>query len=153
MKSPLTYRAVSRRSLLPAILVATLLGGCDRYIFTVNEQPVYKPPTLFTDYRIVDAALRGCVEQTIADQKISRAGDLTHLICTHAEIGNLEGLEIFSALANLNLADNDLNGIQPLLMLPNLATVDLSNNDHLDCKDAKTLADQVDSVRLPKHCG
>lgn len=140
------------RWLVPVIVLASGLNGCDRYIFTVNEQPVHNPPTLFSGYEIVDPALRECVAQTIADQRISRSSELTRLICTHAEIANVLGLEIFSALAEVDLSDNNLQGIEPLLMLSNLTTVDLDDNVHLDCKDAATLASQVKSVHLPKHC-
>lgn len=152
MKSLRILRTERLRALTVSALITLAIAGCDRYIFTINEQPVHTPAVLFTDYQITDEALRGCVEQTILDLKIHHAGELTRLVCTHAQITNLAGLETFVALSELNLTDNDIQSVQPLVVLTNLSAVDLSANPHLDCRGAQTLAGQVGSLKLPPHC-
>jgi len=152
MKSLRIPRTERLRALSVSTLIALAIAGCDRYMFTINEQPVHTPAVLFTGYQITDEALRGCVEQTIRDLKIHHAGELTRLVCTHAQINHLAGLETFVALSELNLTDNDIQSVQPLLVLTNLSTVDLSANPNLDCGGTHTLAGQVGSLKLPPHC-
>ncbi|MEZ5528511.1 MAG: hypothetical protein R3E57_00990 [Porticoccaceae bacterium] len=136
-----------------AMLSTSLLAGCENYTYTLNEQPVFTPPSLFTDYQVSDRGLANCLNQAIQDQKVSKARDLTLLNCSSAGITNLQGLEIFTGLTHVNLGDNDLREIQPLLYLPQLNTVLLTGNTQLSCKDAKLLAKQVrGEIRLPDHC-
>lgn len=161
------------RWLLPATFLA--LGGCAGYTFNVNDNPVYNPPTLFSDYRIEDEALNACVEQAINDQKITLAGQLRQLNCSSAEIKTLSGLSRFTGLEALSLNGNrianleTLNGLSrleilqirnnrvsstaPLRSLERLKEVDLRGNDALECGAAQELAQKVDGkVRLPGHC-
>lgn len=136
-----------------AMLSAVLLAGCENYTYTLNEQPVFTPPSLFTDYQVADRGLANCLNQAIQDQKATKARDLTLLNCSSAGITNLQGVEIFTGLTHVNLADNDLREIQPLLYLPQLDTVLLTGNNQLRCEDAKLLAKQVrGEIRLPDHC-
>lgn len=161
------------RWLLPATVVA--LGGCAGYTFNVNDNPVYNPPTLFSDYRLEDAALNECVEQAIADQRITLAGQLTQLNCSSAEIKTLAGLSRFNGLEALSLRgnqissvdalkglsqleildirDNRLSSTAPLRSLERLKDLDLRGNDSLECGEAQRLAEEIgDKVRLPGHC-
>lgn len=143
---------MQRSTLVAALLLIPILTSCRNYLFTVNEREVYTPPKVFTDYTIADGALRSCIAQTLTDLNITRPGQLTRLVCTHANIGDLAGLEIFSTLAQLNLAHNRLTDIKPLLYLNNLASVDLSENPGLICSDALLLKEHVTQLTLPAHC-
>jgi Leucine-rich repeat (LRR) protein len=129
-----------------------LLAGCNRYEITLNDQPIHTPPHLFTDYRIEDPALRDCVAQTIYDNRITAGSQLTRLVCTHAGIADLRGLEIFGALEILNLADNNLTGVEPLLSLPSLTQLDLNANPGLNCSAGATLTARGIVVVLPEQC-
>jgi len=130
-----------------------VLNGCEGYLYTFNEQPVFDPPTLFTDYNIPDPALKACVAQAILDQNVTRANLLTNLNCSSAGIAELKGLEIFTGLTHINLDQNNLVEIKPLLFLPYPQLIDLEGNDQLFCADGQLLAKQVsDSVQLPSHC-
>ena len=134
-------------------LTVCLLAGCEGYIYTLNEQPVFDPPKLFTDYNIPDPALKACIDQAIFDQKATSANQLTHLNCSSGGITELKGLEIFTGLTHINLNQNSLVEIKPLLFLPHPQLINLEGNDQLFCTDGQILAKQVsDSIKLPSHC-
>lgn len=159
--------------LLPALLLLTT--GCADYSISVNEQPMYNPPVLFTDFQLADAALETCVQQTIEDQQVTRAGELTRLNCSSAGIESLEGLSRFAGLKAVNLDDNGIADIspletlsrlevlqlknnrissaEPLLALLQMRELDLRGNEALKCGDARQLTEQSEAeVRLPEHC-
>lgn len=149
----LVHSFMKKTVLSLAMLSAILLVGCENYTYTLNEQPVFTPPSLFTDYQVSDRGLANCLNQAIQDQKAIKAQDLTLLNCSSAGIANLQGLELFTGLTHVNLGDNNLREIQPLLYLPQLDTVVLTGNNQLRCEDAKLLAKQVSGeIRLPDHC-
>jgi hypothetical protein len=129
-----------------------IAAGCSRYEVTLNDQPLHSLPRLFTGYRIDDPALRDCVAQTIRDNKIAAGHDLTRLLCTHAGIVDLRGLEIFGSLEILNLTDNNITTIAPLLSLPSLAQLDLSANPGLNCTEGGALTTRGVVVVLPAQC-
>lgn len=158
------------------LLSATaLLSACAGYAFNINDNPIYNPPSLFSDFRLEDRALDDCVQQTIEDRRVTRAADLTQLNCSSAGITSLEGLETFTGLKAISLAsneletveelqkltrlelvylrDNPLRSVEPLLTLLRLKEVDLRGNEALACGDARQLADNIEgTARLPKHC-
>ena len=151
MNLPTTF--VSMCKLLSLAALGLSITACERYIWTVNEQPVFEPPALFKHYEISDPALAQCVEQVITDQKITQASDLTNLSCTHAGVNSVDGLAIFSGLKILDLSGNNLNEIKPLLFLPYLDTVNLKQNEALACADAEILGKQLTGeLTLPQHC-
>lgn len=143
------------KNLAPLALTLTtiLVVGCENYTYTFNEQPVFTPPGLFTEYDVSDQGLAGCLNQAILDQKASKARDLIQLNCSNAGITDLSGLEIFTGLTQVNLGNNLISSIKPLLFLPHLNTVLLGGNEKLDCRDGKQLVDQASgTVSLPTHC-
>lgn len=141
---------------LNGLLIILLSTACG-YSVSVNDRVVYTPPSLFTDYQIADQFLAKCVEQTILDNTVHHAAGLTRLNCSSAGIQSLKGLEVFSAIEEINLAQNKLRTIQELAQLPRLQVVvlrdnqledvapllallqlrvlDLSENDTLPCTD------------------
>lgn len=160
-------------------LVTSLVStGCKNYSVSVNENVVYTPPSIFKDYQLADAQLRGCVEQTIIDLQITRAEDLTRLNCSNAGIKSLAGLDKFFALTELNLADNQLADISeigqlgrlekvvltnnniknpaPLLHLLHLTQLHVDNNSQMTCKDLQQLQQNLKNQKLdlilPKQC-
>ncbi len=136
-----------------AIFSAVLLTGCENYTYTFNEQPVFEQPSLFTDYKIPDKGLSNCLKQAILDQKAHKASEVLQLNCSNAGISTLAGLEIFTGLTRINLDNNSLTEIKPLLFLGHLKTVLLSGNNKLSCVDGRLLAEQTDGdVTLPEHC-
>lgn len=116
-----------RARLLATVGLTALLTACG-YAVSVNERVVYTPPTLFTDYRLDDRVLHTCVEQSIIDQGVSEAAALRRLDCSHAGIRSLAGIEIFTGIEELNLAENELKDVAPLASLSRLKLVLLNKN-------------------------
>jgi len=161
-----------------SILLSTAISSCKTYSISVNNNLVYTPPPLFKDFAIEDTHLRECVEQTIIDNHITNAFELTQLNCSHAGIRSLSGLETFSSIATLNLADNNIQSIaaltnmsqlrililreneltsaEPTLHLLQLQELDIAANDKLACNDIKQLQANSDKVNfkitLPEQC-
>ncbi|MDG1165117.1 MAG: leucine-rich repeat domain-containing protein [Porticoccaceae bacterium] len=130
---------MKKNLLLVTGLTVLILSGCDRYPVTLNDRELYRPAALFSDYQLLDISLKACVQQTINDQKIVRAEQLTVLVCTYAGIETLTGLGRFTQLETINLANNSLGNIKPLLFFGQLKQVDLTGNPDLDCKDVESL--------------
>lgn len=154
-------------------LLAALAAGCSDFDFKVNERVVYSPKPLFSEFDISDQALRSCVEQAIADNRVTSAAQLQQLVCTSGGIEKLDGLAIFTGLSRLQLsgnrirnlgelsalsilqvlelADNDIVDPVPLYDLPALQQLDLAGNPGLQCPSRSAFA-TVEKLRLPAHC-
>ncbi|MCT2531082.1 protein phosphatase 1 regulatory subunit 42 [SAR92 clade bacterium H921] len=138
--------------LLWLITLLTVVS-CDRYQVTFNERQIYTPPSLFTNYQIADPNLRNCVAQAISDQRIEHGEDLLQLNCSYAGITNLSGLKRFSKLETINLFNNQLTDIKPLMFLGSLKRLDLRENPALPCKDLLSLEELLTADLLrPKTC-
>ena len=151
-----------------ALLIATTLIGCKTYSVSVNDNVVYTPLPLFKEFTIADSHLGACIEQTIIDNKITKASELKQLNCSNAGITTLAGLETFSSIEELNLAENaitsaspltklgmlqvlilrknNLTSAEPLLQLLHLRELDISENEKLGCGDIKQML-----ANFPKH--
>ena len=156
-----------------AALSLALLSACENYDYTVNERVVYTTRPLLVDFEVADAALRDCLEQTIADRGISTVSQLTELNCSNAGIADLAGLGQFRGLLYLRLSANavrnlvELESLQalqelylddnrvvdpvPLYRLSELRFVDLSKNPDLQCPEKPGLL-RAETVVLPRHC-
>jgi hypothetical protein len=160
------------------LLLISLIAGCKSYSVSVNNNIVYTPAPLFKDFTIDDIHLRNCVQQTIADNKITKAEDLKQLNCSHAGINSLAGLEKFYNIEQLNLAENALQSIvplstfsqlkmlilrknnltsaEPLLHMLALRELDISENAKLACSDLKQFAANFHQgdlkLVLPEQC-
>jgi Leucine-rich repeat (LRR) protein len=162
------------RSFCALLLPATLaLTACANYDVTVNDTLVYGPGRLFTGYQVEDPALQTCLEQTIKDQNVTAAAQLTALNCSRAGIESLAGLEAFNGLVELRLSGNRirnlvvLGGLQqlqvlalddnrivdpvPLYSLPALRWLDLEHNPALQCP-RRPQWQALQHYRPPQHC-
>lgn len=155
-----------------------LLSGCSHYDVSINDNVVYTPKPLLRDYQVSDPNLARCIEQTVSDERITRAVDLTRLRCTHAGIESLEGIATFYALIQLDLGDNAIADIkpleklgrlevallgnnqivsaEPLLRLIKLVELDLEGNPIADCRDVTQLnaavKDNQGMLLAPQSC-
>ena len=128
------------------------LAACSDYEVKFNDRPLYTPAPLFTDYRLADAALETCIEQTVRDKRITSAEDLNLLVCTSAGIATLEGLGTFAELKQLNLAHNIITEVTALSKLAQLRRLDLSDNAITDLEPLMTLA-HLEWVNLEENEG
>lgn len=157
------------------IFYLLLLTACGQYSFTLNENLIYSPPDLFSDFQLDDKALQACLQQTIQDQQITAADQIRKVNCSNAGIATLNGLEQFQAIEQLNLDNNAISDTGTLARLKSLHTLYLTNNQvsdtsplftietlkvlHIDenplinCKELKELARKWEGVvESPAHC-
>ncbi len=126
--------------MLITILSLLCLAACERYQVTVNDLEVYSPPQLFNDYQISDPALDRCIRQTIFDQQIIAADQLTMINCSHAGIQSVSGITRFTKIQTIDLAHNELIDIKPLMFFGELRQINLSGNQNLLCSDLQALS-------------
>ena len=119
--------------------ILTSCSGYGSYQLTFNNQPVYTPPTIYNDFKVADQALQNCLTQTIIDQQITDIRNLRLLNCSYAGIENLDGLTHFKWLETINLSDNKISDIKPLMFLGQLQKVNLKGNNSLHCNDLDAL--------------
>lgn len=144
--------SMRKRLILLSILIA-LLASCSGYELTFNNQSIYSPPTLYTDYVVEDAALQNCLMQTIMDQNIVDAKDLRSLNCSYAGIENLSGLIHFKWLETINFSSNNIKDIKPLMFLGQLQDINLEGNNLLSCQDIFALEKLINNrLVAPDHC-
>lgn len=133
---------ISKNKMLLATLCFCILTSCSgygSYQLTFNNQPVYTPPTIYNDFKVADQALQNCLTQTIIDQQITDIRNLRLLNCSYAGIENLDGLTHFKWLETINLSDNEISDIKPLMFLGQLQKVNLKGNNSLHCNDLDAL--------------
>lgn len=159
-----------------AAALLTGLSACSRYQVTLNEAVVHTPAPLLTNFNTEDPRLRTCLDQMIKDGKVTAFTQLTQLICSHAGVTSLKGIEAFPNLQRVNLEHNQLTTLQPLqhlsqlqvlkvnnnrltqvpelLTLPKLKDINLENNPTLPCDDLRQLVQHNPdiSVQLPQQC-
>lgn len=157
---------------------AACLTACSSYDVTINDQVVYTPPPLYSDFSIADPALSECLKSTIRERQIVKAGQLSELLCPAGNISSLEGITQFPNITKLGLGNNklkDLAGVQVLTQLQHLDAsgnnlteltelnglkklryVDLRRNNALVCtsidRDAIMTASDNLKLELPQHC-
>ena len=142
-----------RLKVLLAVATVFLLAACSRYSVSVNDREVYAPETLFTNYQLADGALGACVDQHLRTLQANSADDLAVLNCSNAGIRSVEGLEVFSRIEQLSLADNELVEIDSLLQLIHVEYLDLRGNSGLECEVGSQLQQVINgTVLLPQHC-
>jgi hypothetical protein len=132
-----------------------LLNACSGYSVTLNERPVRTPVSKVDLEQVADLNLRNCIEQTLSDKRISDPAQLTTLVCTHAGVERLPGLEQFQNLQRIDLSNNELARVRELFDLPRLVYVNLEGNPGLFCAHVKTLTglprEDLEVVQ-PAHC-
>ncbi|MFK7975091.1 MAG: leucine-rich repeat domain-containing protein [Halioglobus sp.] len=112
-----------------ALAIAIVLGGCQGVDVVFNETVFYTSTDLFTDYKIPDSGLSGCVERAILEQRMTAPEQLRRLHCIEAGVTSLEGLDQF----------------------PKLERLDLTGNYDLPCNEASRLT-TVTTLILPEQC-
>ena len=85
-----------------------LLGACESYDFSVNENVVYSPAPLFSDFEAADNTLQKCLVDAVAGGKITQANQLKTLNCSQAGVTNLAGIETFTGISRLKLSSNSI---------------------------------------------
>lgn len=158
---------------LTAFFITLLaLFACSDYSLIINDQRVYDPPGIFTNFRVSDMGLQRCIDQTIKEGSLTATKQVLKLQCPQKDISSLEGIELFNELRilglegnklksidnlqaleqleQLNLADNQLVDVAVLHRLTQLQYLNLGGNNELDCSQLKAI--NTDKMILPEHC-
>lgn len=169
----LNWQSITRVCSLALFCIS--LSSCSKYQMTVNEAVVYTPPTVITGFETEDPRLKDCLDQMIKDGQFTDLSEVTQLICSHAGLTSLEGIQTFYNLKQVNLGHNQITDLTPikflskleilllndnqisqapeLLNLPKLKQVQLDNNPELECGDIQQLQRVADAdLTLPKQC-
>lgn len=120
----------------------------------MNDRNVYTPPTLLKSFALADGALESCITQTIKDKGLTKESQLTQLVCTHAGVASLAGIEQLQFLQELVLKNNQLLNVRALTKLPNLTLVHLQENPSLPCEQIDALAKTKPGLNIikPDQC-
>ncbi len=109
--------------------LCTFLWACSTYEVSLNNQVLYTPPPLYSDYKISDLALSDCVKSTIQEQQIVKPEQLEELLCPPGNIKSLSDLRYFTNIKKLGVANNDIESLQGLEQLKELQRLDVSGNN------------------------
>lgn len=118
-------------SLLRLVTVGAffLLIACKQnpYTVTFNDNVVYSPNAAIRDKVLNDPALQACLNQVLASNPELTA--VTLLACPSAGIITLEGIASLPNLEQLDVSDNAVSNVSPLLPLKKLRVLSLRNNN------------------------
>jgi len=109
-------------------LLVLILQACGSYTVNLNDLRLYTPPPLLSELAIPDPNLAICLKQLIIDQQVRKPEDLKIVNCTHADIGEITGLQVFTHLQRINLNDNQISDLSPLADMVHLRVLLLTNN-------------------------
>ena len=128
-----------------SFFILLIISACSNYSIDINQNEVYRPPTLYTNYELADENLHNCVRQTIRDNGLNSPQQLLELRCTYAGIKSLEGLAQFSRIERLSLKGNQLESINELLQFTRLTYLDISENNVHECQTISQLRELLES--------
>jgi len=178
MKNRLKLLA-NRAFLASKLAVASLLlfaSACSQnYTVSVNNQAVFDPTGHLFNAELADPDLQGCVNIAMQQQSTQNAGLLRALSCGHSEVETLGRIEQLSQLrfldlnnnlirdvspliglrllGGLNLMNNSVLDISPLLTMTNLASVNLVGNDNIPCQQLLSLEERLGrNLTRPARC-
>jgi len=162
-------------------LVATaaffLLVACKQnpYTVTFNNNVVYSPNAAIRDKVLDDPALQACLNQVLASNTDMDLEGVTLIACPAAGITTLEGIANLPNLEQLDVSDNAISNVSPLLgmkklrvlglrnnvvssvgplvSLPLLRFVSLSGNNRISCRDLAALENKLgNTLDKPVTC-
>jgi hypothetical protein len=113
------------------VLLCTVLGGCAQpYSVTLNNNVLYRPGATQRSEGVArDPGLQACLDQTLERLEQTDPARITLLACPGAGVESLLGIEALASLEQLELSDNDITDIGPLVSLKNLRVLGLRNNE------------------------
>lgn len=154
-----------------------LLLGCQQnpYTVTFNNNVVYSPNAEIRDKVLEDPALQACLNQVLASNTDVDLAGVALIACPGAGITTLEGIANLPNLEQLDVSDNIISNVSPLLALkklrvlglrnntvgnvgvlvslPLLRFVSLSGNNRISCRDLAVLANKLgNTLDKPLTC-
>lgn len=113
-------------------LAATVSAtGCHGpFTYTFNDNVIFSPgrSTTANDHTLQDPALQGCLNQFLEASGQSALEQVKLLACPGSGVETLAGIDALSGLEQLELSDNRISDLRPLVKLLNLRVLGLRNN-------------------------
>jgi len=114
----------------PALIavISLLLTACSGYQFVLNDNVLYSPSNQPPPSLLSDPNLQGCLNQQFANAGNDDPRNIKLLACPSSAVQSLEGIRELPNLEQLELSDNNISDISPLLGLRNLRVLSARNN-------------------------
>ena len=108
---------------------------------------------LIVDINISDQQLKSCLLDTASHEGWIAISEVTNLSCEQHNIHSLDGIENLKALTQLDLSDNQIIDITPLLVL-NTAQINLTGNSQIACTRLNALEASIGqhAIERPSQC-
>ena len=160
-----------------AISAAFLVVACKQnpYTVTFNDNVVYSPNAAIRDKVLEDPALQACLNRVLSSNTELDLAGVTLIACPGAGITTLDGIGKLPNLEQLDVSDNAVsnvspllgskklrvlslrnnavNSVGPLLSLPLLRFVSLSGNNRITCRDLAALEKKLgNTLEKPLTC-
>lgn len=107
-----------------------LLAACAQnpYTFIFNDNVVYSPNAAIRNRVLDDPSLQACLNQVLASNPELDVASVKLIACPAAGITTLDGIGNLPNLEQLDISDNAVSNVSPLLALKNLRVLGLRNN-------------------------
>lgn len=98
---------------------------------------------------LTDKGLIACLDDTEANNNWLDAGSVLELSCASHPIHSVQGMDAFSNLQNLDVSGGGyLSSLEDLYPLPNLTTLNVSNQPLILCKDLLALKENAPTLEI-----
>jgi internalin A len=120
----------STKGLSLLALLCCLCGCKGGYTYTFNDNVLFSPndESKKSEDSLLDTALQACLNETLQANQQLTAAEVKLLACPGSGVESLQGIGTLSALEQLELSDNRLRDVRPLLQLRNLRVLSIRNN-------------------------
>lgn len=166
------------KQLIPLFILSLTLTACKSgpYTLLLNDNVMYSPnPNANSAGIMADANLQGCLNQVFITSSNNDPEAVTLLACPGAGIQSLLGIEKLINLEQLDLSENAISDLSPLLnqkklrvlslrdnrlgninslqSLPILRFVSLQGNNNISCRDLDRLEAKLgNTLSRPLSC-
>jgi Leucine-rich repeat (LRR) protein len=133
MRYPAPNMRISLQSVLctAGLAAAATVAGCHGpYTYTFNDNVIFAPGknTAANTSVLQDAALQACLNQYLEASGQTALAQVKLLACPGSGVETLVGIDALSGLEQLELSDNRISDLRPLVPLRNLRVLGLRNN-------------------------
>ncbi len=130
---------VNLGSVAGILVLCGALSACMPYTVTLNDNVVYTPNEALRNAVTQDAGLQACLDQALERDSQTDPATVTLLACPGAGVETLAGIEALVNLEQLELSDNAVTNLSPLIPLKKLRVVGLRNNSVGDVRPLNEL--------------
>jgi Leucine-rich repeat (LRR) protein len=123
------YQAPRRIAAALMLGLCLPLGACIHpYTVKLNDNVLFTPSEALRNAVTEDPGLQACLDQAMKRNEQTDPAAITLLACPGAGVETLAGIEALEKLEQLELSDNAIANLSPLLQLKNLRVLGLRNN-------------------------